>query len=155
MLRSQSTVRAIGSPDVPEPPPGLFSNCLVVDNVVYISGQHAGTPNGPVGADSVLEQSREALRRVLALLRAAGGSAKDVVKLTIYLCDMNRKSEVSRARMEVFSDPLPCSTLVGVNALVDRGLLVEFDAVAVLTSGRGCTGADCVRAGVSTPGDRA
>ncbi len=42
-------MRRVTSPDVPEPPPGLFSNCLVVDNVVHISGQHAGTPQGPVG----------------------------------------------------------------------------------------------------------
>ncbi len=135
MSAPQPSMRRVTSPDVPEPPPGLFSNCLVVDNVVHISGQHAGTPQGPVGGASVLEQSREALKRVLSLIEAAGGSADDIVKLTIYLCDMERKADVSTARREFFAEPLPCSTLVGVNALANPDLLVEIDAVAVLDRG--------------------
>lgn len=135
MSAPRPSMRRVMSPDVLEPQPGLFSNCLVVDNIVHISGQHAGTPQGAVGGASVLEQSREALKRVLSLVEAAGGSADDVVKLTVYLCDMERKADVSAARREFFAEPLPCSTLVGVNALADPDLLVEIDAVAVLDRG--------------------
>jgi enamine deaminase RidA (YjgF/YER057c/UK114 family) len=130
-----ATIHKVTSPAVPEPPPGLFSNCLVVGDTIHISGQHAGSPQGAVGGGSMLEQSREAFRRVLALIAAAGGTADDVVKLNIYLCDMTRRAELSAARREFFAEPFPCSTLVGVSALASPDLLVEIDAVAVLGSG--------------------
>jgi 2-iminobutanoate/2-iminopropanoate deaminase len=133
----QMSMRIVKSPAAPEPPPGLFSNCIVVGDTIYISGQHAGTPNGAVGGDSMLEQAREAFRRVLALIMAAGGTSDDVVKLTVYLCDMSRRAELSTARREVFAEPFPCSTLVGVSSLASPDLLVEIDAVAVIgTDGR-------------------
>jgi enamine deaminase RidA (YjgF/YER057c/UK114 family) len=132
---SMPAIRAITSPSVAEPPPGLFSNCLVVGDTIHVSGQHAGTPDGAVGGSSMLEQAREALRRVLALIQAAGGTADDVVKLTVYICDMARRTDISTARREVFAEPLPCSTLIGVNALVSPDLLVEIDAIAILGSG--------------------
>ncbi len=128
-------IRKIASPAVPEPPPGLFSNCLVAGDTIYISGQHAGSPQGPIGGASMLEQSREAFRRVLALIAAAGGSADDIVKLNVYLCDMSRRAELSAARREFFAEPFPCSTLVGVSALADADLLVEIDALAVIGAG--------------------
>lgn len=83
----------------------------------------------------MLHQAREAFRRVLALIQAAGGTADDVVKLTVYLCDMGGRADFSAARREVFAEPLPCSTLVGVNALVSPDLLVEIDAIAIIGSG--------------------
>lgn len=130
------TIRQVTTPAVPEPPPGLFSNCLLVGDTIHISGQHAGSPQGVVGGDSVLEQTREALKRALALIEAAGGDAGSVVKLTVYLCDMSRKADVSAARREVFAEPMPCSTLIGINELVSPDLLVEVDAIAVIGARR-------------------
>jgi 2-iminobutanoate/2-iminopropanoate deaminase len=134
-MPARSTIRAVISPEVSEPPAGLFSNCLLVGDTIHVSGQHAGGPDGPVGGGSMLHQSREALRRVLRLIEAAGGTADDVVKLTVYLCDMDRRADFSIARREVFAEPLPCSTLVGVSALVNADLLVEVDAIAMIGSG--------------------
>jgi 2-iminobutanoate/2-iminopropanoate deaminase len=133
-MPAPSAIRVVTSP-VPEPPPGLFSNCLVVGDTIYVSGQHAGAPEGAVDGSSMLDQSREAFRRVLRLIEAAGGTADDVVKLTIYLRDMDRGAELSTARREAFAEPPPCSTLVGVGSLVASDPLVEIDAIAVLGSG--------------------
>jgi 2-iminobutanoate/2-iminopropanoate deaminase len=130
-----AAIRMVKSPAVPEPPPGLFSNCLVVGDMIHISGQHAGAPQGAIGGGSMLEQSREAFRRVLALISAAGGTADDVVKLNVYLCDMTRRAEFSAARREFFAEPFPCSTLVGVSALAGSDLLVEIDALAIIGVG--------------------
>jgi len=117
---SGTLARRVTTPQVPEPPAGLFSNCLVVGDTVYISGQHAGLPGGGTAGDgTVLDQARHSLRKVIALVEAAGGSA-----------------EVSTARREFFGDPFPCSTLVGITALVAPELKVEIDAVAVLNAGQ-------------------
>ncbi|HVB88711.1 MAG TPA: RidA family protein [Beijerinckiaceae bacterium] len=132
---ARTAIHKVTTPAAPEPPSGLFSNCLVVGDQVHVSGQHAGTQDGAVGGASMLEQTREALRRVLALVEAAGGDAAGVVKLTIYLTDMNRRGEVSAARREVFKEPFPCSTLIGISALAEPGLLVEIEAIAVRNAG--------------------
>jgi len=131
----RSVIAKVTAPTVPEPPAGLFSNCLKVGDTIYVSGQHAGTPEGAIGGDSVFEQTREALKRILALIDAAGGTAADVVKLTIYLCDMSRRAEISAARREFFAEPMPCSTLIGINALARPDLMVEIDAIAVAGAG--------------------
>ncbi|MGX1309048.1 2-iminobutanoate/2-iminopropanoate deaminase [Amorphus suaedae] len=124
--------RYVSAPDVPPPPPGVFSNAVVADNVVYVSGMHAGGPDGIVGGASMLEQTREALRRAVSLVTAAGGSADRIVKLTIYVTDMGRRAEVSVARKEVFTTHLPASTFLQVSGFIQDGLLVEVDAIAHL-----------------------
>jgi 2-iminobutanoate/2-iminopropanoate deaminase len=140
-------IRAVNTPAVPEPPPGIYTNCFVVGDTIYISGQHAGTPNGAVGGNSMLEQTREAFRRVLALIEAAGGTADNVVKVTVYVCDMARRAEIGQVRRELFAEPMPCSTMVGVNALVTPDLLVEIDAVAILGAGRSQTKSSMLKSG--------
>ena len=53
------TVRKVTSPQVPEPPGGIYSNCLVLGEQIYISGQTAGGPDGKViGGDSMERQAR-------------------------------------------------------------------------------------------------
>jgi 2-iminobutanoate/2-iminopropanoate deaminase len=131
-----SRIRRVTTEAVPEPPPGLFSNCLVVGDTVWVSGQHAGAPGGGLLGDGSMEdQTRQALVKVKALVEAAGATLADVVKLTVYVTDIGRKAEVSAARRAFFSGDLPCSTLVEVTALAEPELSVEIEAVAVIGAG--------------------
>lgn len=131
------TITQISSPDVPDPLHRLFSNCLRVGDSVFLSGQHAGTEDGGLLGDGTMaSQTREAFRKIEALLVAAGGCMADVVKLTFYVTDLSLRKEASLVRKEFFSDPMPCSTLIGVSGLAAPNLLVEIDAVAVLGASR-------------------
>lgn len=126
-------MRKIITPAVPEPPPGSFSNCLVVGDTVYVSGQHAGASGGGIlGDGSMLDQTRQALKKIKAIVEAAGATMADIVKLTVYVTDISKRAEVSAARREFFSGDFPCSTLVGITALAAPGLLVEIDATAII-----------------------
>ena len=128
--------RKVTSTEVPEPPGGIFSQCLAAGNTVHISGQHAGAPGGGVlGDGSVESQARHSFRRVIALVEAAGGTAADIAKLTIYLTRIEDRPAIGPIRREFFSDPMPCSTLVGISALAAPDLLIEVDAVAILGAG--------------------
>lgn len=128
--------RKVTSPEVPEPPGEIFSQSLVSGNTVHISGQHAGVPGGGVlGDGSVADQARHSFRRVIALVEAAGGTAADIAKLTIYLTRIEDRPAIGPVRREFFSDPMPCSTLVGISALAAPDLLIEVDAVAILGAG--------------------
>lgn len=125
----------VTSPQVPEPPPETWSNCLVVGNQVFIAGLTARTGTEVVGGDSMYAQARAIFAKIKHLIGAAGGKMNDVVKVNIFVTDITQREEVWKARREVFSGDFPVSTLVEVGALAAPELLVEIEAVAILGAG--------------------
>ncbi len=122
----------ISADSVPEAPrPGMFSNARVHGDHFFLSGMHAGGPEGPVGGDDAYLQAKETFRRIRALTEACGASIDDILVLRVYLTDIDDKSAVSRARAEVFSGDFPCSTLVQVAGLADPGVKVEIEAQGI------------------------
>ena len=84
----------------------------------------------------IYTQSVSCLEKVQALVEAAGGTLADVVKITVYLTDIDDRAEFSRARAAFFPGRKPCSTLVGVTALARPGLRVEVEATAFIGAGK-------------------
>lgn len=125
-------IRKIVSPKLPEPAGGIYSNCLEAGDQIFLAGMTAGGPDGkPIGGSDAYLQCKAALEKIRVLLEAAGASVADIVKMTIYVTDMSIRPEFSRARSEFFGEPKPCSTLIGVNALAQPGMLVEVDVTAI------------------------
>jgi 2-iminobutanoate/2-iminopropanoate deaminase len=118
-----SIVRAI-SPEVPEPQPGTWSNCLVAGGVAYLAGMTAR------GDGDEYAQAKAILTKIRHLVEAAGGSMADIVKVTIFVTDISQREKVWRARREFFTGNFPASTLVQVAALADPSIKVEIEAVA-------------------------
>jgi len=112
----------------------MFSNARMHGGHFFLSGMHAGGADGPVGGDDAHAQAREAFRRVKVLTEACGGRVDDILVLRVYLTDIADRAAVGRARAEVFTGDLPCSTLVEVSALVDEGLRVEIEAQGIIGS---------------------
>jgi 2-iminobutanoate/2-iminopropanoate deaminase len=127
--------RRVRSGSVPEPGPQTFSQCLVVGETIYVSGQHAGNDDGSISGAGMEGQARTAFERIESLLMAAGASMDDIVKLTVYVTEISRRAELSAARRAFFSGDFPCSTLVEVSALAAPELLVEIEAIAISGSG--------------------
>jgi 2-iminobutanoate/2-iminopropanoate deaminase len=129
-----SLLKRITAGDVTEPPPGTFSQCLIAGDMIFVSGQHAGTDDGGVGGDgSMLSQATIALEKIKALIEAAGGMMADIAKLTVYVTDISGRAQISEARRKFFRGDFPCSTLVEITALAQPGLLVEIEAIAIHT----------------------
>jgi reactive intermediate/imine deaminase len=100
--------------------------------VLSISGQIADAPDGSVvGGGDAYEQAQECLRKLDGLLRAAGASRTDVVRVGIFLTDMADRAAVAKARVEYFGEHRPAATLVQITALVTPALKVEIEATAV------------------------
>jgi enamine deaminase RidA (YjgF/YER057c/UK114 family) len=127
--------RRVSSPQVPDPPPQTWSNCLVVGEQVFIAGMTARNGSEVVGGNSVYGQSQAVLAKIRHLMEAAGGHVDDLVKIVVYVTDITRREEFWKARREVFSGDFPVSTLVEVRALAAPELLVEVDAIGVLGAG--------------------
>ncbi len=127
------TIQRIISPAVAEAPPGLWSNCLVVDKTAYFSGLTARAKDQTTieGTDEY-EQTRVILRKFEALIQAAGGRMSDIVKLTIYVTNIANRQKVWDARKEFFHGNFPACALVEVAGLASAEILVEIEGIAHL-----------------------
>jgi 2-iminobutanoate/2-iminopropanoate deaminase len=125
--------QVVTSPDVLTPAAPFAPAMLATGSqTLWISGQVAQGPDGEqVGRDDVAEQARQCLRNIDALLRAAGATRTDVVRIVVFLTDMGDRASVAEARTEYFGDHKPTSTLVEVSALVAPEFAVEIEATAV------------------------
>jgi enamine deaminase RidA (YjgF/YER057c/UK114 family) len=128
------TIRRVTSPNVPEPPPERWSNCLVCDGIAYVSGMTARAGDKVSGNDEY-EQSKAIFTKIKHMLEAAGGAMADVVKITVYVTNIKHNTKVWQARREFFTGNFPASTLVEVSALAAPEILVEIEAIAHIGKG--------------------
>ncbi|RJF92236.1 RidA family protein [Noviherbaspirillum saxi] len=130
-MRERVPVRHVKTDEVAELPIATWSNCLVVGNEIALSGMtaHPASRQAELGT---YDQTMTVLKKIRALVEAAGGGIENIYKLVIYVTDIADKDEVGRARRDFFQAPYPCSTLIGVSGLVFPELKVEIDAFARL-----------------------
>jgi 2-iminobutanoate/2-iminopropanoate deaminase len=132
--QSKSGITRVISPDVAEPAPGTWSNCLVVNGVAYVAGMVARGKDGKAAGDEY-DQAKEIFAKIRRLIEAAGGTMANVVKVVIFVTDIKNRERVWQARREVFTGDFPVSTLVQVAALASPDIKVEIEAVAHLGAG--------------------
>ena len=135
--QATSRITRVISPEVPEPAPRTWSNCLVVNGVAYVAGMTARGKDGRVVEGDEYEQGKIIFAKIRNIVEAAGGAMADVVKVTIFVTDITRRERVWRARAEVFTGDFPASTLVQVAALAEPGIKVEIEAIAHIGASKG------------------
>ena len=120
------------SDQVLEPAEGMWSNCLRVDNLIFVSGMTArGSDGQTIDGDDEYEQAHVIFTKIKNLVEAADAVMDDVVKMTIYVTNMDNNSAVWKARKEFFTGDFPACTLVEVSALAKPEILLEIEAIAV------------------------
>src|SRR5262249_11180395 len=121
--------RLVDAPKAPQPP-GPFSHATVVGPGVYVSGMGGLDPkSGQVGSGEGIEQTRQAVVHLEAILAAAGCTLQHVVKATVYLTDMADYPRVNELYGEAFAPNKPARTCVAVSALPVRERM-KIDLVA-------------------------
>jgi len=111
---------------------GPYSQAVRAGDTVYLSGQIALDPaTGLIVEGDVEAQARRAFTNLKAVCVAAGGSLDDVVRVGLFLVDMDHFAAVNAVMGEYFDAPYPARSTVQVSAL-PRGGLFEVDAVMVL-----------------------
>ena len=130
-------IEKITSPKVAEPPPGRWSNALRVGDMLFISGTVSRAADGvTIQGSNEYEQAKIIFGKIRHLVEAADGAMSDVVKMTIYVVNIKKNTEVWRARQEFFTGDFPCSTLVEVRSLATPEILVEIEAIAWIGAGK-------------------
>ncbi|MDY0003930.1 MAG: Rid family detoxifying hydrolase [Polyangia bacterium] len=111
---------------------GTYSQGVLAQKTLYVSGQIPLDPaTGAVVEGDVAARIRRCFLSLEGILKAAGGSLPEVVKVNVYLTDLAVFPTVNQVMAEFFSPPYPARAAVQVAAL-PRGVDVEVDAVAVL-----------------------
>jgi 2-iminobutanoate/2-iminopropanoate deaminase len=112
-------------------PVGPYSQAVVHDSLVFISGQLGINLENMKLGETVQEQTRLALQSMAEILSEAGGSIDDVVKTTVLLADMQDFSIVNEVYSKFFSEPYPARAAFQV-AKLPLNAMVEIEAVAKL-----------------------
>ena len=104
--------------------------------LLFVAGQTAAAADGHTATGGFAEQFEIALGKVLAVVRAAGGGAEHVARMTMYVTSM-RDYQDSRPMLRSIwgrhmGDHYPAMAVVQVSALLDEGAAVEIEANAVL-----------------------
>lgn len=109
---------------------GAYSQATATDGLVYTAGQVAITPDGRHLDDrSVERQTRQVLDNLESVLGAADCSTRDVLKTTVFLCDIEDYDAVDDVYAEFFDDEPPARSAVAV-ADLPADFDVEIEAVA-------------------------
>ena len=110
-----------------------YTDAVRAGDLLFVSGFVPVDGDGRlVGGDDVVAQTRQVFANLAAVLAAAGATFADVVKVTVYLTDIEDRARINPVRQDIFGDTRPASTLVEVSALATPGAKVEIDAVALL-----------------------
>lgn len=111
---------------------GTYSQAVRVDKLVFLSGQIPLDPDTmQIVEGDFAARARRVFDNLRAVCVAAGGNLNQVVKLTIYLTDLDEFATVNSIMEEYFDAPFPARAAVGVAAL-PKGVDVEADAILAL-----------------------
>jgi 2-iminobutanoate/2-iminopropanoate deaminase len=109
---------------------GPYSQAVKAGNLLFVSGQLPLDPaTGEMVGGDVAAQANQCLRNIIAILEAENLSVDNIVRITIYLQDMNDFSRVNEVYAAFFAGKYPARVCVEVSRL-PKEAAVEIDAVA-------------------------
>ena len=110
---------------------GLYSQAVKANGLLFISGQVALDKEGNlVGKGDITLQTQQVMENLKATLDAAGCTFKDVIRISIFLANLDDRPKFHDVRKRYFEQHLPASTLLVVKSLANKDYLVEVEAVA-------------------------
>ena len=108
---------------------GPYSQAVKIGAFVFTSGQLGMDPASGALLDSIEEQAHQAFKNLSAILNEAGGDLSDVVKLTLFVTDLNDFATVNQIMTQYIAEPFPARSTVEVAGL-PKGAKFEVEAIA-------------------------
>jgi len=114
-------------------PAGHYSQGVVHNGILYVSGQLSIDPKtGEKKLGSIEEQTEQALNNVHGIIKAAGSDWERVLKMTLYIADINLWDAVNKVYIRVLGEHRPARAVIPTGPL-HHGFLIEIDAVAAIS----------------------
>jgi 2-iminobutanoate/2-iminopropanoate deaminase len=111
---------------------GPYSQGVIAGNLLFVSGQIPLNPSdGSLVSDSLESQANQVFQNLRAIIQEAGTSFEHVLKLTIYLTDLENFAAVNKVMESYFHEPYPARATVEVSRL-PKDVEVEIDAIVEL-----------------------
>jgi len=121
----------IFTPNAPKPA-GHYSQAIIHDKVVYVSGQLPIEPvTGEKRPGSIEEQTEQVLKNLAEIIKAAGSDINKVIKTTVYISDIQLWDRVNSAYSQFFGEHRPARAVVPIKKL-HFGFDIEIEAIASL-----------------------
>ena len=111
--------------------PYLLSQAIKSGPFVFVSGQAGYDDDGKIVQGGFAAQGEQAFNNLNRALTAAGSSLEKVVKVTIFVTDMEHFSHVVDLRRKYFSAPYPADSIVEIKALYTPEAMIEIKAIAI------------------------
>lgn len=111
---------------------GPYSQGIIVNNILYTSGQIPLTAEGELVSGGVKEQTHQVFKNLQAILNSEGTSLEKVVKATVFIKDMNDFGAVNEVYGEYFNTHKPARSCVEV-ARLPKDVLVEIEVIALVS----------------------
>ena len=113
-------------------PGGVYSQAIVASNLIFVAGQACVNPEtNQLELGDIQSETRRTLQNLRAILEVAGSSLKDVVRVGVFLADINDFAAMNEVYREFFPEDPPARTTVGVQ--LDQ-IKIEIDCIAQITS---------------------
>lgn len=113
---------------------GVFSTAIETrsERTIYVSGLTSRNKEGEiVGKGDIKVQTKTILDNIQTILAEADATMTDIVKMTVFIRDMELFDQIHDVRRPYFEEPYPASSMVEVSMLADPDLLIEIEAIAV------------------------
>lgn len=123
------TLTPINAPDAPAAA-ASYSHAMKAGNFIYLSGQIALTPDNKLLKGSITEQAEQVIQNIKTVLTASNSSLKRIIKVNIFLADINNFAEFNKVYAKYFNEHKPARSCVAVAAL-PLGADLEIEVVAV------------------------
>ncbi|PAF41868.1 RidA family protein [Helicobacter sp. 11S03491-1] len=108
---------------------GPYSQAVVIDNLIYTSGQIALKKDGTFLEGDIRSQTKQVLENLKLILESENSSLSKVIKTTVFLVDMNDFADLNQIYTDYFGDHKPARSTVAVKTL-PKNALVEIECVA-------------------------
>ncbi len=124
--------KPVQSETLPQPR-GPYSPGVILDRLIFVSGQGAIDPvTGNLAGPDVETQTEQVLKNIAAILEASGSSLRHVLRCGVFLTDIRDFSRMNEVYGRMFGENRPARTTVQVASLPAPGLCVEIDAIAYI-----------------------
>ncbi|MBQ3685285.1 MAG: RidA family protein [Candidatus Methanomethylophilaceae archaeon] len=110
---------------------GPYSQAVVHDGLVYVSGQIPVDPATGSVPEGMTAQAEQALKNLSAVLEAAGSGTGRALKVTVFISDMSQFAAVNEVYARFFAEPYPARTCVESPHL-PKGVMIEIDAIGIV-----------------------
>jgi 2-iminobutanoate/2-iminopropanoate deaminase len=111
---------------------GPYSQAVKVNGLLYTSGQIALKVNGEMVENDIKKQTRQIFTNIKAILEDNASELNSIIKVNIFLTDMNDFGVVNVIMAEVFGDHKPARSTVAVKSL-PKNSMIEIDVIATVS----------------------